>query len=264
MEFKSEDPICYNQKLCSVEIFVPSQILHPSESFQLMGSAWFGTVREEFQTASGVQTITVGLKSATLSLDTCSKSRMLSENRYRSSALTISYESQKEQRAERAGEGSAEAKTSISLLGRIGLKGAAKVQGEKSTSNRAERHQDSKFEVYEIDSSSPTNWSIKARNPARPQPFLSGAEIRDEVLCTISSPEGNATVTAELSVASNDLWLDVNSASAGTPEDEANQRAVLSAIITKGIAESEIDAENDTSVVVARSVLHRQKSDKKI
>lgn len=263
MSFESDEPVYFNQQICSLEIFAPSQIVHADDAFELMASAWFGTTREDIKTASGMQSITIGLHSATLIIDTCNNSRMRNDSRYRSEPLTLTYEHLKDDVSKNAREGSTAGGFAVPLLWVFNLKGEGKVQAAKSSTDSAKRHQDSIFEVYEVDSASPKGWSIGALNPARPQPYLKGAELRDVALCTIDTPNSKASVAARVEVSATDLWLDINSATeASKLEDDANQRAVLSALIGKAVEENGsgeyAEDPEQHRVVVAQSVLHRR------
>lgn len=198
MMFESDEPTLLNEQFCSVEIFVPSQVVPEDDAFGLLASAWFGTMREDIATANGVQPVTIGLHSATLTIETCGNSRMRSDTRYRGEPLTLSYKGLQDEVAKNALEGSAEAGFSAPLLRVFKLKADSKAKAEKSATDSARRVQDATFEVHEVDTASPKGWSIEAINPARPQPHLKGAELRDAALCMIATPNGTASVTARL------------------------------------------------------------------
>jgi hypothetical protein len=151
----------------------------------------------------------------------------------------------------------------LPLLKIFTFKGQGKIEAAKSSTDTAKRVEDAAFEMREIDTASPTGWSIEALNPARPLPHLKGAELSDAVLCTIATPNGTASVTARLEVSAQDLWLDINTGMDATQlEDDANQRAVLGVLIGKAAADNSPGAAAEGTgwqrAVVAQSVLHRR------
>jgi len=264
MPFDSDDPTYLNRRLCSVEIFSPSQVEHPDGTFELLASAWFGTTRDDIPTASGVRPITVGLHSATLTIETCDNSSMERTVRYRSSPLTLTYKILSDEMSRNAHSGSFVANFSAPLLKVLKLVGEGKAIAEKSASSTATRHQDTTFDVFEVDSAGPSDWKIEAMNPARPLPHLAGAELRDVALCTIKTPKIQASITAKISISAVDLWLDTSEGQGIAPlEDEANQNAVLAALVTKAAEKKcpnifQEDPE-ENALVVAQSILHRRK-----
>ncbi len=266
MPFESDKPTFLNRRLCSVEIFSPSQVQHPDGTFELLASAWFGTTRDEIPTANGERPITVGLHSATLIIETCDNSRMESTGRYRSTAIPLTYESSSDEAASKGREGEAGFKLSIPFLNTLKLGAEGKMNVAKNSSSTATRQQETTFDVFEVDSASPTGWQIQAINPARPTPYLNGAEVRDIALCTINTPNSQARVTASISISALDLWLDTSGGPGSAAlEDEANQNAVLAALVTKAAGKNrpEIFCEEpeDNTLVIAQSILHRKPED---
>ncbi|WP_415922070.1 hypothetical protein [Tateyamaria sp. SN6-1] len=241
---------------------MPSQVAHEDGAFDLMTSAWFGTTRDDIETAGGLRTITTGLHSVTLTIETCGASRMRRDKRYRSAPLTLTFERSQDDVRETGRDGSAGATFSVPLWKYLTLSAGGKATGSDQSKDTVKLAQDATFDVYEVDTSGPASWRIEAVNPARPVPHLKGAELRDVALCMIDTPQSEATVTATLSISPMDLWLDVNSDGAeASLEDEANQRAVLTALAGKAAQERAVDAVSqgavDEEVVVAQSVLRR-------
>ena len=262
--FTSDDPEYLDERFCSVEIFVPSQVPQSDGGFDLMASTWFGTVREDFETAAGLRSITVGLHSATLTIETCENSRMVSENRFRSEPLMVDFHGVRDEQVKNLREGKMGIRFTLPLLRRVGeFFGEGARSSEKSKSGSEKREQSATHPLYEVDTSSPIGWSIEALNPARYLLHLKGPEIRDETLCGIDTPKRIASVTARLFAEARDLCLDIHDDSnTSLLEDDANQRAVLAALVAKSVEENGLtavdDAVADKRFAVAKSILHRR------
>jgi len=266
MEFRSGEPEYLDRRLCSVEIFVPSQVQHPDHSFGLMANAWFGTVREDIETASGIQSLTFGFHTARLELATCDASRMSGQGCYRSAPLSVRYESQNDDRSDHSRSGSAGGGFSIPFLRFFNVKASGEVSQGAAQSNAASLAQEATYDVHEVDTGSPNDWALKALNPARPEPCLTGAELREVTLCTIETPQGHAEVQVSMTVAAEDIWLARKRHEGAALEDEANQNAVLGVLMAKAVSEkSEALEESDPPdaaedrLVIARCGLSRRK-----
>ncbi|MGB0507967.1 MAG: hypothetical protein ACPGGK_17405 [Pikeienuella sp.] len=262
MPFKTEQPVYLNKRLCSVEIFTPTQIVHPDKQFDFLASAWFGVVREEIPTADGPRSLTFGLHAAMLTVETCDDSQMRREGRYQSQPLTLVYESLRDEIKERQREASGGGGFSVPLLNFFKAEGSAKVSAANNATDAEKRHQNTTFDVYEVETTSPDEWTIQAINPARPAPYLKGGELKEVTLCTIDSPIGRAEVTASISFAARDLWLDVSAGAGRAPmEDEANQNAVLGVLVAKASEQNRADVlcedTNEERLTIAQSTLRR-------
>ncbi|MEL6467914.1 MAG: hypothetical protein AAFQ58_23370 [Pseudomonadota bacterium] len=266
MPFEMDDPRYLNRRLCSVEIYVPSQLSFPDHGFEMYCSTWFGAIREDIQTANGMQSITFGVHSAFLAIETCDYSRIEQREgtRYKSTPLTLAFEHRSEKETGSKREGSFGAGLSAPLLNILKLRGEGSLSAVRNVTNAESKKQDSTFDVFEVETASPWEWRIQAVNPARPVPRLNGAELSDVPLCGISTPKGTATVSASVSISALDLWLDCSATSGSLSlEDEANQNAVLAALLAKSIETSSDQMhhsdEGGEDIVVASSTLHRRK-----